>query len=70
MARIPKKLTAEQRKAIMKLLAKKKGVDTNQIRSEIAQVLKGGAAIPRYASKGGYMTKKKKNATKNATKKR
>ena len=54
----------------MKLLAKKKGVDTNQIRSEIARVLKGGTAIPRYASKGGYMTKKKKNATKNAPKKR
>ena len=70
MARFPKKLTAEQRKAIMKLLAKKKGVDTAQIRSEIARVMKGGARIPTYASKGGYITKKKKGATKNATKKR
>lgn len=70
MARIPKKLTAEQRRAIMKLLAKKKGVDAAQIRNEIAQVMKGGTPVPRYASKGGYMTKKKKGATKNATKKR
>lgn len=70
MARIPKKLTAEQRKAIMKLLSKKKGVDANEIRSEISRVLKGGTAIPRYASKGGYMEKKKKGATKNAPKKR
>ena len=54
----------------MKLLAKKKGVDTNEIRSQIAQVMKGGARIPTYASKGGHITKKKKNATKNATKKR
>lgn len=54
----------------MKLLAKKKGVDTNEIRSEIAQVLKGGARVPTYASKGGYIKKKKKGATKNATKKR
>jgi len=69
-ARIPKKLTAEQRKAIVKLLSKKKGVDTAQIRNEIAQVLKGGTAVPRYASKGGYMEKKKKGATKNASKKR
>ena len=69
MARIPKKLTAEQRRAIMKLLAKKKGVDAAQIRNEIAQVMKGGTAIPRYASKGGYIKKKKKGATKNATKK-
>lgn len=70
MARIPKKLTAEQRNAIMKLLAKKKGVDTNEIRSQIAQVMKGGTPIPQYASKGGYIKKKKKGATKNATKKR
>jgi len=69
-AQLPKNLTAEQRKAIMKLLAKKKGVDTNEIRSEIAQVLKGGARVPTYASKGGYIKKKKKGATKNATKKR
>ena len=54
----------------MKLLAKKKGVDASQIRNEIAQVMKGGTAIPRYASKGGYISKKKKGATKNATKKR
>lgn len=67
---MPKKLTAEQRKAIMKLLSKKKGVDANQIRAEIAQVLKGGTAVPRYASKGGHITKKKKDATRNATKKR
>jgi len=66
---MPKKLTAEQRKAIMKLLAKKKGVDANEIRNEIARVLKGGASVPRYASSGGYITKKK-GATKNATKKR
>ena len=70
MARIPKKLTAEQRKAIMKLLSKKKGVDAAQIRNEIAQVMKGGTPVPRYASKGGYMTKEKKGATKNAPKKR
>ena len=70
MARLPKQLTAEQRKAIMKLLAKKKGVDAAQIRNEIAQVMKGGARIPTYASKGGYIKKKKKGATKNATKKR
>ena len=70
MARIPKKLTAEQRKAIMKLLAKKKGVEAAQIRNEVAQVMKGGARIPTYASKGGYIKKKKKGATKNATKKR
>ena len=70
MARIPKKLTAEQRKAIIKLLAKKKGVDAAQIRNEIAQVMKGGTPVPRYANKGGYMTKKKKGATKNAPKKR
>jgi len=69
-ARIPKKLTAEQRKAIIKLLAKKKGVDAAQIRNEIAQVMKGGTPVPRYASKGGYMEKKKKGATKNAPKKR
>ena len=54
----------------MKLLAKKKGVDAAQIRNEIAQVMKGGARIPTYASKGGYIKKKKKGATKNATKKR
>ncbi|MDA1210224.1 MAG: hypothetical protein O3A41_04245 [Bacteroidetes bacterium] len=54
----------------MKLLAKKKGVDTNEIRSQIAQVMKGGTPIPQYASKGGYIKKKKKGATKNATKKR
>ena len=70
MAIIPKKLTAEQRKAIMKLLAKKKGVDASQIRNEIAKVMKGGTKIPTYASKGGYISKKKKNATKNAPKKR
>ena len=70
MAGIPKNLTAEQRKAIIKLLQKKKGVDASEIRNEIAQVLKGGTPLPRYASKGGYMTKKKKGATKNATKKR
>jgi hypothetical protein len=69
-AGIPKNLTAEQRKAIMKLLQKKKGVDASEIRNEIAQVLKGGTPLPRYASKGGYMTKKKKGVTKNATKKR
>jgi len=63
-AQIPKKLTAEQRKAIMKLLAKKKGVDTNQIRSQIAQVMKGGTPIPQYASKGGYINKKKKECDK------
>ena len=54
----------------MKLLAKKKGVDSAQIRNEVAQVMKGGARIPTYASKGGYIKKKKKGATKNATKKR
>lgn len=54
----------------MKLLSKKKGVDAAQIRNEIAQVMKGGTPVPRYASKGGYMIKKKKGATKNAPKKR
>jgi F0F1-type ATP synthase delta subunit len=65
-AQLPKNLTAEQRNAIMKLLAKKKGVDASEIRNEIAQILRGGS----YVSKGGYITKKKKGATKNATKKR
>lgn len=70
MAGIPKNLTAEQRKAIIKLLQKKKGVDASEIRNEIAQVLRGGTPPARYVSKGGYITKKKKGATKNATKKR
>ena len=49
--RLPKKLTKEQRVALLKLLQKKKGVDSAEIRAEVAKILKGGAAIPRFASK-------------------
>tara|TARA_R100000479_G_C6317204_1_gene176291 strand:+ start:195 stop:383 length:189 start_codon:yes stop_codon:yes gene_type:complete len=59
--RLPKKLTKEQRVALLKLLQKKKGVDSAEIRAEVAKILKGGTAIPRFASKGGLM---KKNAIK------
>ena len=44
-----------------KLLQKKKGVDSAEIRAEVAKILKGGASIPRFASKGGLM---KRNAIK------
>jgi len=69
MVRTPKKISEQQRKAIMKLLSKKSGVDANQIRSEISRVMKGGTPPPRYAAKGGLMTKKKKGK-KDASKKR
>ena len=59
--RLPKKLTKEQRIALLKLLQKKKGVDSAQIRAEVDKILKGVYAIPLCVNKCGLM---KKNAIK------
>ena len=59
--RLLEKEEKEDKKKKKNKKKKKKGVDSAEIRAEVAKILKGGTAIPRFASKGGLM---KKNAIK------